>query len=174
MTTRQGSACWTVRPWPGYLTPTSRWRAEPTSSWRRCPIWTSHTRCRKRPGSSPGLAGRHAVCCCTSSPRRHSTQVTPTSFVSRWTAPSPWGSPHGPCGRQLDLIEYVFDSRSMATPSTRLRELTSDQLDEEPLSVPPPLSGLLPRGGLRRGCVVAVEQSGLLCMTLAAGASAAG
>ncbi len=62
----------------------------------------------------------------------------------------------------------------MATPSTRLRELTSDQLDEEPLSVPPPLSGLLPRGGLRRGCVVAVEQSGLLCMTLAAGASAAG
>ncbi len=55
-----------------------------------------------------------------------------------------------------------------------MRELTSDQLDEEPLSVPPPLSGLLPRGGLRRGCVIAVEQSGLLCMTLAAGASAAG
>jgi len=62
----------------------------------------------------------------------------------------------------------------MATPSARLRELASEQLQEEPLPVLPPLSDLLPGGGLRRGYVIAVEQSGLLCMTLAAGASAAG
>ncbi len=38
----------------------------------------------------------------------------------------------------------------------------------------PALSGLLPGGGLRRGSIIAVERPGLLCVTLAAGASAAG
>ncbi len=55
-----------------------------------------------------------------------------------------------------------------------MRELASDQPHEELLPVLPPLSGLLPGGSLRRGCVIAVERSGLLCMTLAAGTSAAG
>jgi hypothetical protein len=42
------------------------------------------------------------------------------------------------------------------------------------LPVPPALAGLLPGGGLARGSVLAVEQPGLLCLALLAGASAAG
>ena len=38
----------------------------------------------------------------------------------------------------------------------------------------PALRGLLPRGGLARGSVLAVPEFGLLCLALAAGASAAG
>lgn len=76
--------------------------------------------------------------------------------------------------RGLTLIEYVFDSGNMAVPSTQLRELASEQIGGEPLPLLPSLSGLLPEDGLRRGHVVAVEHSTLLCVTLAAGASAAG
>jgi hypothetical protein len=74
----------------------------------------------------------------------------------------------------LTPIESVFDSGNMVAVSTQLRELVSEQPGDGLLSVLPALSGLLPGGGLRRGCVVAVERSGLLCMTLAAGVSAAG
>jgi hypothetical protein len=42
------------------------------------------------------------------------------------------------------------------------------------LPVLPALAGLLPGGGLARGSVVAVDQPGLLCLALVAGASAAG
>jgi hypothetical protein len=42
------------------------------------------------------------------------------------------------------------------------------------LPVLPALRELLPRGGLARGSVVAVAEFGLLCLALAAGASAAG
>jgi hypothetical protein len=42
------------------------------------------------------------------------------------------------------------------------------------LPVLPALRELLPRGGLTRGSVVAVAEFGLLCLALAAGASAAG
>jgi hypothetical protein len=42
------------------------------------------------------------------------------------------------------------------------------------LPVPPALRDLLPRGGLARGSVVAVAEFGLLCLALAAGASADG
>ncbi len=62
----------------------------------------------------------------------------------------------------------------MAAVSAQLRELVSEQPREGLLPVLPVVGGLLPGGGLRRGCVVAVERSGLLCMTLAAGVSAAG
>jgi len=61
----------------------------------------------------------------------------------------------------------------VVTVSAHLRELASEQPGERLLPVLPALSGLLP-GGLRRGCVIAVERPGLLCVTLAAGASAAG
>ena len=63
---------------------------------------------------------------------------------------------------------------SVSTVSAHLRELTPEQQGEELLPVLPALSGLLPGGGLRRGSVVAVERPGLLCLMLAAGASAAG
>src|SRR5207244_1950559 len=43
-----------------------------------------------------------------------------------------------------------------------------------PLPVVPALRGLLPRGGLARGSVVAVAEFGLLCLALAAAASADG
>ena len=62
----------------------------------------------------------------------------------------------------------------MVAVSAQLRELVPEQSGEGLLPVLPVLRGLLPGGGLRRGCVVAVERSGLLCMTLAAGVSAAG
>src|SRR6202035_1558085 len=42
------------------------------------------------------------------------------------------------------------------------------------LPVLPALRGLLPRGGLARGSVVAVAEFGLLCLALAAAASADG
>ena len=42
------------------------------------------------------------------------------------------------------------------------------------LPVLPALAGLLPGGGLARGSVLSVEQPGLLCLALVAGASAAG
>lgn len=42
------------------------------------------------------------------------------------------------------------------------------------LPVAPPLHDLMPGGGLARGSVVAVPEFGLLCLALAAGASAAG
>jgi hypothetical protein len=42
------------------------------------------------------------------------------------------------------------------------------------LPVLPALAGLLPGGGLARGSVLAVDQPGLLCLALVAGASAAG
>src|ERR1700761_1934915 len=42
------------------------------------------------------------------------------------------------------------------------------------LPVLPALAGLLPGGGLARGSVLAVDQPGLLCLALLAGASAAG
>lgn len=73
----------------------------------------------------------------------------------------------------MTLIEYVFDSGGMA-PFAQLRELAAEPAGGEPLPVLPSLSGLLPEDGLRRGHVVAVEHSRLLCVTLAAGASAAG
>jgi hypothetical protein len=63
---------------------------------------------------------------------------------------------------------------SVSTVSAQLRELASEQPGEELLPVLPALSGLLPGGGLRRGSVIAVERPGLLCVMLAAGASAAG
>jgi hypothetical protein len=63
---------------------------------------------------------------------------------------------------------------SVSTASAQLRELASEQPGEELLPVLPALSGLLPGGGLRRGSVIAVERPGLLCVMLAAGASAAG
>jgi hypothetical protein len=44
----------------------------------------------------------------------------------------------------------------------------------EVLGVAPALRDLLPRGGLARGSVLAVAEFGLLCLALAAGASAAG
>ncbi len=81
---------------------------------------------------------------------------------------------HEPEPTPLDLIEYMFDSESMAAVPTQLRELVPEQPVEELLPVLPVLSRLLQGGGLRRGCIVAVERSGLLCMTLAAGVSAAG
>ena len=62
----------------------------------------------------------------------------------------------------------------MAAVPARLRELVPEQPGEGLLPVLPVMSGLLEEGGLRRGCVVAVERSGLLCMTVAAGVSAAG
>jgi hypothetical protein len=62
----------------------------------------------------------------------------------------------------------------MAAVPAQLRELVSEQHEEGLLPVLPVVGGLLPGGGLRRGCVVAVEQSGLLCVTLVAGVSAAG
>ncbi|MGE5287107.1 MAG: hypothetical protein ACM3ML_07885 [Micromonosporaceae bacterium] len=78
----------------------------------------------------------------------------------------------------------------MAAVPAQLRELVPEQPAEGLLPVLPVLSGLFPGGGLRRGCIVAVEGSGpsgsaedrsfcapglaLLCMTLAAGVSAAG
>ena len=46
--------------------------------------------------------------------------------------------------------------------------------DPETLAVLPALRELLPRGGLVRGSVVAVAEFGLLCLALAAAASAAG
>jgi hypothetical protein len=46
--------------------------------------------------------------------------------------------------------------------------------DSESLPALPALRELLPRGGLTRGSVVAVPEFGLLCLALAAGASAAG
>jgi hypothetical protein len=46
--------------------------------------------------------------------------------------------------------------------------------DSGSLPVLPALRELLPRGGLTRGSVVAVAEFGLLCLALAAGASAAG
>ena len=46
--------------------------------------------------------------------------------------------------------------------------------DPETLTVLPALRELLPRGGLVRGSVVAVAEFGLLCLALAAAASAAG
>jgi hypothetical protein len=58
----------------------------------------------------------------------------------------------------------------VATVSTQLRELVSEPPEAGPLPV---LDGLL-GDGLRRGSVVAVERSWLLCATLAARASAAG
>src|ERR1700729_4458520 len=42
------------------------------------------------------------------------------------------------------------------------------------LPVLPALAGLLPGGGLARGAVLTVDQPGLLCLALLAGASAAG
>ncbi len=62
----------------------------------------------------------------------------------------------------------------MAAVPARLRDLVPAQPGEGLLPVLPVVSGLLQEGGLRRGCVVAVERSGLLCMTVAAGVSAAG
>jgi hypothetical protein len=46
--------------------------------------------------------------------------------------------------------------------------------DPETLAVLPALRELLPRGGLARGSVVAAAEFGLLCLALAAAASAAG
>jgi hypothetical protein len=86
----------------------------------------------------------------------------------------------------LTFIEYIFDSWGMVAVSAQLRELVPEQQEEGLLPVLPVLSGLFQGGGLRRGRIVAVEGSGqpvgpsaaaglaLLCMTLAAGVSAAG
>jgi hypothetical protein len=62
----------------------------------------------------------------------------------------------------------------VAAVPARLRELVPEQPGEGLLPVLPVVSGLLEEGGLRRGCVVAVQRSGLLCMAVAAGVSAAG
>jgi hypothetical protein len=61
----------------------------------------------------------------------------------------------------------------MAAVSAQLRELVPERPGEELLPVLPVVSGLL-QGGLRRGCIVAVERSRLLCMAVAAGVSVAG
>jgi hypothetical protein len=74
----------------------------------------------------------------------------------------------------------------MVAVSAQLRELVPEQQEEGLLPVLPVLSGLFHGDGLRRGCIVAVEGAGkpvgpsvaaglaLLCITLAAGVSAAG
>ena len=51
---------------------------------------------------------------------------------------------------------------------------SSGAVPSDTLAVLPALRELLPRGGLVRGSVVAVAEFGLLCLALAAGASAAG
>ena len=51
---------------------------------------------------------------------------------------------------------------------------TAGALHAGALPVLPALRGLLPRGGLARGSVVAVAEFGLLCLALAAAASADG
>src|SRR4051812_28950180 len=48
------------------------------------------------------------------------------------------------------------------------------QPGEDVVPVVPPLAGLFPDGGLRRGSVVSVPEAGSLPLALAAGASAAG
>ena len=56
----------------------------------------------------------------------------------------------------------------------RAAQLQERQPGEAVLPTLPPLRPLLPAGGLARGSVVAVDQYGMLCLALIAGASAAG
>jgi hypothetical protein len=56
----------------------------------------------------------------------------------------------------------------------RAAQLQERQPGEAVLPALPPLRELLPAGGLIRGSVVAVDQYGMLCLALIAGASAAG
>src|SRR4249919_2643263 len=66
---------------------------------------------------------------------------------------------------------------SFAAPSALTPERTGAlgrEGAEEAVPVLPALRGLLPRGGLARGSVVAVAEFGLLCLALAAAASADG
>src|SRR5712692_11816225 len=52
MTGRPASGCWPGRRWPGCLMSMKRRRAGLTDWWRRCLIWRSASRCRRRPGTS--------------------------------------------------------------------------------------------------------------------------
>jgi hypothetical protein len=96
----------------------------------------------------------------------------------------------------IDIIEYLFDSSLMGSVVAQVTKLPADRVVSPPLTpvpakglarlpdraqpagppalpVLPALAGLLP-GGLRRGTVVSAGRWGLLCLALAAEASAAG
>src|SRR5262249_35878209 len=80
----------------------------------------------------------------------------------------------------VDIFEYAFDrvpamgvEMARPTPLLRWRHDEGPVPDAGMLPVLPALRELLP-GGLRRGTVVAVGGWGLLCLAVAAGASAAG
>src|SRR3954466_14508733 len=72
--------------------------ATPTNWSPRCPTWTPTTRCPRRRGSRRVPAGRPVAHCCTSSPRRPSTQGTPTSSGNPWTGKRRWAEDPGDQG----------------------------------------------------------------------------
>jgi hypothetical protein len=76
----------------------------------------------------------------------------------------------------LDIVEPVFDSVQVGEEIAQVTPLAASAAPagaNGPLPVLPALGELLP-GGLPRGTVAAVGRWGLLCLALAAGASAAG
>lgn len=62
----------------------------------------------------------------------------------------------------------------MSVAFTQVTGVSPQSLDASVLPAPPPLRGLFPDGGLRRGSVIAAPRAGSLCLALAAGASADG
>ena len=85
--------------------------------------------------------------------------------------PGPGGRTIRKAGRTtLDMLESTFDSVSVGADVAEVARSPGGGV----LPVLPALRELLPAGGLPRGSVVAAGRWSLLCLALAAGASAAG
>ena len=101
------------------------------------------------------------------------TAGQPGSFAAP-SAPVP-GKDRAPQGRaDASASTRVSAARISAGASARASAGASARRPGPGLPVLPALRGLLPRGGLARGSVVAVAEFGLLCLALAAAASADG